>query len=69
MAKKDDRLHKADKIALVPPNGKGIVRVAPDSVEKYMKRGFHKESARKSRRAAATTPKTDNNGDGTTPKE
>jgi hypothetical protein len=72
MAKKDDRLHKADKVAMVPPNGKGLVRVSPDSVKRYEARGFRKEGTRKSRRAApANTTKESTNptGDNGTPKE
>lgn len=71
---KNNRLGKAGKVALVPPSGKGLVRVAPASVKRYEAAGFRKEGGgRKGRRAtpANTTKETPpkDNGDGTTPKE
>lgn len=61
---KDDRLGKAGKVALVPPSGKGLVRVAPASIKRYEGAGFRQEGGgRKGRRSAGSKV------DDTTPKE
>lgn len=68
---KNNRLGKASKVAMVPPSGKGLVRVAPASAKRYEAAGFRKEGSRKRRAPANTTKDTPpkDNGDGTTPKE